>query len=1051
MSINIGFKNNSYSLDKLSQGDQFIINTYNNSNAIIMNIDDNTSPDAVINFRNKFITGIKDNKYIIYDVDNDNYLLKQSSDNISIDTNVSFKDQFMISSNITILNSNILSMLKNQGDTFRINDHNNKSLMEVNYNNTRFDTVKIDKTLFVDKIANNSGNRVEIINPSIVGLVLQSFNTEQSINVNNILNQYYYSPTMSINRYDNLFNIIEIGTCNIWEPKINKQFIIDRKGMVGIGAKQPEAPLHISQIIPNNPFVFKFQGDSSGDVVNITTKGTIGIGTNIVNGLLHIHRDDDHIDELRRTEPILRLDMNYNPLSNISYNSNILGIFNKIKKAGILNYTSTYSSVGPLESSINTSNFYNKFFIMNEEMYSNYNLLSYNTSNITLNFPYIIENTHPSANKKYVYNSENIIYYPSSIYTLDTSIYSNNKENTIEHIIHDESIDGSGNTSNTSNFISSYYLKHNIIMMTKETYEYSGFVSDVTNVKYNADKFTSTSLVYSNINGYYFSVRKPGLNTTSNFIGNIYYNINLILEDLDHNIKYKLSDDQKIYDAPYFLYLSSNSSFKASLSSYGTLSLGSPDVSNMYYKPNKYVLYADGLSYIKNAEVDEIYSSNSYINLKNNIMFDNNYLSNINIIYTQSNITENVSYLNYVNANNINVINQSCYDFDVKNIKTININSPYSQMISSNIHFATYFSVAKQFSNMQTSNNTLTKIVVDYDLTSNNEIYKHYKGLTITNEKNISETNIYNRINPSISISGYDGSIPYINLSKENTEYFIRINNKSFGSENTDILELCCDNVSNDSNRTTYFNSTLSQPSFLNHIKKYNILTFGELHNICIKCTNNLSIQSDSSTILPTTFTNATNKISLGFPYGELSSKGYAIKDWPIYFNNYIGNNNENSQYTSNMLNIFGNMGVFTINGKPMMTIKADDGKQRYTNDQDQYPMMFFNGKISAIETVDISDSNVKTDLHIIENALEKVNTLNGYTYTNVLTSNRCIGLVAQEVQQVFPEVVSKNENLLSLSYGNMIGVVVESIKELSLKLDGIDKRLKTIEDKMST
>lgn len=1044
MSINIGFKNNSYSIDRLSQGDQFIINTYNNSNAIIMNIDNGTSQDAVINFRNKFITGIKDNKYVIYDVENTKSLVEHSSSNISLNTNLSIRDQISISSNLTTLNSNILCVLKNQQDTFKIKNRNNKLLLEVNENNAVVDSVKIGNTLYVDKIVNNLGNRIEITNPTIVGLVLQSFNTEQSINVNNILNQYYNTPTVSINRYDNSLNIMEIGTCNIWEPKINKQFIIDRKGMVGIGAKQPEAPLHISQIIPDNPFVFKFQGDSSSDVVNITTKGTIGIGTNVVNGLMHIHRDDVHTNELNNSVPILRLDMNYDPLSNISYNSNIVGVLNKITKAGVLNYTSDFIFTGTIQNNVNTCNFYNKFYIMNTDMQSNYNLLSYSTCNIYINFPYNIQYVH-SANRKHVYISENIVYYPSSLYTSETSIFSQNTKFNIEHIVHSGEIQNNI-TSNTSNFVTSHYLNHNIIMMSRETYDYAGYVSDIANVKYNADKFTSTTLVYSNLNGYYYSLQKPTEYVTSNIIGNIYYNINLIMEDIDHKIKYKLQNDEKILDAPYFLYASSNNNFKASLSSYGTLSLGSPEVSNIYYEPNKYVLYADGLSYIRNAEIDEITSSNSYIK------FNNNNISNINTIHAQSNIIEHFSYLNDVNANNINVINQTCSDLNVSNINTSNINTFYSKMTSSNIHFTTYFSIGKHFSNMQISNNTLTKIVVDYDLTSNNDIYKHYKGLTITNEKNIIDTPIYDRINPSISISGYDGSIPYINLSRENTEYFFRINNKVFSSENTDILELCCDNVSNDSNRTTYFNSTSSQPSFLNHIKKYNILTFGELHNVCVECRNNLSTQSNSSTVLANTFTNATNKIALGFPYGELNSKGYAIKDWPIYFNsNMVLNTGSENQYTPNMLNIFGNIGVFTINGKPVMTIQSDDGKQRYISSQEN-PAMYFEGTITASSTISQnSDSNIKTDLQIIENALEKVNTLNGYSYTNVLTSNRCIGLVAQEVQQVFPELVSKNNNLLSLSYGNMIGVVVESIKELSLKLDGIDKRLKTIEDKMST
>jgi hypothetical protein len=76
------------------------------------------------------------------------------------------------------------------------------------------------------------------------------------------------------------------------------------------------------------------------------------------------------------------------------------------------------------------------------------------------------------------------------------------------------------------------------------------------------------------------------------------------------------------------------------------------------------------------------------------------------------------------------------------------------------------------------------------------------------------------------------------------------------------------------------------------------------------------------------------------------------------------------------------------------------------------------------------SDARLKTDLVRIDGALDKLETLTGYIYTRTDTGQRQTGLLAQDVQAVLPEAVHEGEHL-SLAYGNMMGLVVEAIKEL--------------------
>jgi len=89
------------------------------------------------------------------------------------------------------------------------------------------------------------------------------------------------------------------------------------------------------------------------------------------------------------------------------------------------------------------------------------------------------------------------------------------------------------------------------------------------------------------------------------------------------------------------------------------------------------------------------------------------------------------------------------------------------------------------------------------------------------------------------------------------------------------------------------------------------------------------------------------------------------------------------------------------------------------------------------------SDRKLKDNLEVIPNALGKVSQLTGYTYDRIdMNGIRQSGLIAQDVQEVLPEVIVNNvdpdsgEETLSVAYGNMIGLLVEAIKELKAEVE---------------
>ena len=87
------------------------------------------------------------------------------------------------------------------------------------------------------------------------------------------------------------------------------------------------------------------------------------------------------------------------------------------------------------------------------------------------------------------------------------------------------------------------------------------------------------------------------------------------------------------------------------------------------------------------------------------------------------------------------------------------------------------------------------------------------------------------------------------------------------------------------------------------------------------------------------------------------------------------------------------------------------------------------------------SDERLKTDVKTIPNALEKVNALRGVTFDK--DGKRGLGVIAQEVEKILPEVVMDGEEYKSVAYGNIVGVLIEAVKELTKEVAELKKQLK--------
>ena len=111
------------------------------------------------------------------------------------------------------------------------------------------------------------------------------------------------------------------------------------------------------------------------------------------------------------------------------------------------------------------------------------------------------------------------------------------------------------------------------------------------------------------------------------------------------------------------------------------------------------------------------------------------------------------------------------------------------------------------------------------------------------------------------------------------------------------------------------------------------------------------------------------------------------------------------------------------------------------------------NGSIYASGNITAySDVRKKTNIQTVDNAINKVKDLRGVYYERIddgIKSNKItkkdIGVIAQEVLNVLPEVVSYSEGLdeYSVAYGNIVGLLIEAIKEQQKQIDELKRIVK--------
>jgi len=104
------------------------------------------------------------------------------------------------------------------------------------------------------------------------------------------------------------------------------------------------------------------------------------------------------------------------------------------------------------------------------------------------------------------------------------------------------------------------------------------------------------------------------------------------------------------------------------------------------------------------------------------------------------------------------------------------------------------------------------------------------------------------------------------------------------------------------------------------------------------------------------------------------------------------------------------------------------------------------NGSMTALYYDHTSDVRLKTDIHPVDNALDRLLAIRGVEFKWKKDGRSDMGVVAQDVAQTFPSVVHTNKaGMKSVEYDSLVAPLIEAVRELKTENDGLSAEVSAV------
>lgn len=99
-------------------------------------------------------------------------------------------------------------------------------------------------------------------------------------------------------------------------------------------------------------------------------------------------------------------------------------------------------------------------------------------------------------------------------------------------------------------------------------------------------------------------------------------------------------------------------------------------------------------------------------------------------------------------------------------------------------------------------------------------------------------------------------------------------------------------------------------------------------------------------------------------------------------------------------------------------------------------------GTITCVDVNSTSDINLKEHIHSIDDPLGKVMQINGVGFRWKDTKEAAIGVIAQDIEEILPELVHQSDHIKTVNYNGLIGVLIEAVKEQQRQIEELKKQI---------
>ena len=127
----------------------------------------------------------------------------------------------------------------------------------------------------------------------------------------------------------------------------------------------------------------------------------------------------------------------------------------------------------------------------------------------------------------------------------------------------------------------------------------------------------------------------------------------------------------------------------------------------------------------------------------------------------------------------------------------------------------------------------------------------------------------------------------------------------------------------------------------------------------------------------------------------------------------------------------------FVIGNGTADNARSDAFKVMFNGDATVSKDLTVNGVVNTS-----SDARLKTDIMSLGGTLTKLLLIDGKSYTTIKDGRQTIGVLAQDIQEVFPELVTTDDNdMLAVNYQGLVPVLINALKEQQAEIDKLKEQ----------